>query len=127
MKLKILNALLAVMFLSFAVVQYNDPDPLLWMLVYGSMMTLCILSIFGFHPVRLMIAMIGGILILSAQHVDGFGEWLRSPNRYLLFEDLAKMQYPYIEEAREFLGLLICLAVLLFNFYKYKNSSKANQ
>ncbi len=43
---------------------------------------------------------------------QGVIDWLRSPDRSLLFDDLAKMQYPYIEETREVMGLVICLAVL---------------
>jgi len=53
-------------------------------------------------------------------HVDGMLEWLGSPNRKLLFDNIAKMQYPYIEEAREFLGLLICIAVLLYFFVRHR-------
>jgi hypothetical protein len=34
-----------------------------------------------------------------------------------LFDDVAKMQYPYIEEAREFLGLFICIAVLALQLF----------
>ena len=125
MKTKILATFLAVMFLCFALVQVNDPDPLLWILVYGSMMVISIMALFNRFPIQIMIVMAGGYLLLSALHVDGMMEWLESPNRSLLFSDIAKMQYPYIEEAREFLGLLICLLVLLFYFYLHRKTTRA--
>jgi hypothetical protein len=37
-----------------------------------------------------------------------------------LFDDLAKMQFPYVEETREFLGLLISILVLIFQGFNRK-------
>lgn len=116
--MKILKIFFAVLFLVFAIVQINDPDPLLWIVVYGSMMVVSVMAAFYRYPTRIMTVMAAGFLILTVLHFDGFADWLRSPDRRLLFDDLAKMQYPYIEEAREFLGLLICLFVLIFYFYQ---------
>jgi hypothetical protein len=45
---------------------------------------------------------------------------LKTDNKALLFDDIAKMQYPYIEQAREFLGLLICIGVLVFHVSRAK-------
>jgi hypothetical protein len=126
MKLKILDGFLTLMFVAFAAVQYNDPDPGLWMLVYGSMAVACAAAILNKFSPALMIPMAGGYLILSALHVDGMLTWLSSPNRKMLFDNIAKMQYPYIEEAREFLGLLICLAVLLYLFFRHRNKKAAS-
>ncbi len=118
MTLKIIHGFLAALFLVFAILQYNDPDPGLWMLVYGAMSIACACAIFNLYSMPLMISMAGGYLILSALHVDGMLDWLKSPNRNKIFDDVAKMQYPYIEEAREFLGLLICLLALMYLFYR---------
>jgi|ERR1051325_6920163 predicted membrane channel-forming protein YqfA (hemolysin III family) len=114
--MKIVKIFFAVLFLLFALVQINDPDPLLWIVVYGSMMVISIMAIFHRYPTRFMVVMAAGFLIMTVLYYNGFAEWLSSSDRSLLFDDLAKMQFPYIEEAREFLGLLICLAVLLFYF-----------
>jgi hypothetical protein len=53
-------------------------------------------------------------LIYAIFLFPGALDWFKSPDRSLLFDDLAKMQYPYIEETREFLGLLICVLVLFW-------------
>jgi hypothetical protein len=52
--------------------------------------------------------------------------WWQSEDRGLLFDDLAKMQFPYIEETREILGLLICLGVLAINHHYFSKKPKAN-
>lgn len=118
--MKILKIFFAVLFLTFVVVQFNDPDPLMWIIVYGAMVVISVMAFFRRYPLGVMTAMAAGYLIMTVLHFDGFTDWLASPDRRLLFDDLAKMQYPYIEEAREFLGLLICVAVLIFYFYLSK-------
>lgn len=125
MTLKIIKWSLAALFLLFAALQYNDPDPGLWMLVYGAISVACACAVFNVYSVPVMIVMAGGYLILSALHVDGMLEWLKSPNRNKIFDDVAKMQYPYIEEAREFLGLLICLIALMYLFYLQRRKGRA--
>ena len=122
MTLKVLTGFLSLMFLVFAIVQYNDPDPGLWILVYGAMFLACAASVFDRYSSPLMIGMVGGYLVLSALHVEGMLAWLNSSHRKEIFDDVAKMQYPYIEEAREFLGLLICLLVLQYLFYRERQA-----
>lgn len=112
--MRIVNFILAVMFLTFAFVQINDPDPVIWILIYGSMAVFSIMAIFEFYPKKFIIGFLVLLALYSLAYVPGVLEWLRKDNKALLFDDLAKMQFPYIEEAREFLGLLICIVVLVF-------------
>jgi hypothetical protein len=44
----------------------------------------------------------------------GVLEWLQSENKSDIFDDVKKMENLYIEESREFLGLMICIAALVF-------------
>jgi hypothetical protein len=115
--MRILNFILALMFLAFAFVQINDPDPVVWILIYGSMATLSIMAIFQFYPKKFII----GILVLflaygvyNLIYHPGVLEWLRSDNKSDIFDDVKKMENLYIEESREFLGLMICIVVLIF-------------
>jgi hypothetical protein len=55
---RVVNFVLAVMFLVFAAVQINDPDPILWILIYGSMAVFAIMAIFEFYPRKILIAAI---------------------------------------------------------------------
>lgn len=115
---RIVNFLLAVMFLAFAFVQVNDPDPIIWILIYGVMAVLAIMAIFEFYPRKVIIGLLIVFVIYSLMFGRGVMEWLQQDDKAMLFDDVAKMQYPYVEEAREFLGLMICIAVLLFYLTK---------
>ena len=113
--MKITNFILTLIFLLFAFVQINDPDPILWILIYGNMAVLCVLAMFKMRFMYWLAATIVLYGIYAALLINGAWEWLQSPDRSLLFDDLAKMQYPYIEETREFLGLLICITAAAFH------------
>lgn len=104
----------ALLFLLFAAVQVNDPDPLGWILIYGLMAVLSVLAAFRIYPRRVLWVVLAGYSVYAVVLAPGAWRWWTSEDRSLLFDDLAKMQTVYIEEAREFLGLIICLAVLVF-------------
>ncbi len=110
---RIIHLLLALMFFAFAGLQFNDPDPLLWIAIYSAMTVLCALAAFGKYYFKVMLVLAAGYLIYMVILYPGLVDWLRSSDRSLLFDDIAKMQYPFIEESREFLGLLICEVVLV--------------
>lgn len=116
--MRIFNFIMAAIFLSFAALQYNDPDPLIWISIYGSMTLFCIGSNFKrlpkYVPVVLALLFIGYCAVLSPSVLT----WLRSEDRGELFDELAKMKNLYIEETREFLGLIICLFVLAINAWR---------
>src|SRR5687768_5332347 len=113
--MKVLNLVLAVMFLLFAFVQINDPDPVLWILIYGLMAVACVLAAFDRFYTKVLIVMLLLYAAYSFVFLSGVLEWIRSDDKSMLFDDIAKMQYPYIEESREFLGLFICIAVLIMH------------
>ncbi len=106
------------MFFSFAFVQLNDPDPVLWIIIYLSMAAICILAIFKKYYKIAMAVLAAGYLVYAVILFPGLVEWLQSKDKSLLFDDLAKMQHLYIEESREFLGLVICLAVLTVYWFR---------
>jgi hypothetical protein len=112
--MKIVNFVLAVMFLAFAFVQVNDPDPIHWILIYGAMAVVSIMAAYEFYPIKFLI----GLLVIYAGYsivfIQGLREWLAQEDKSALFSEIAKMEHLYIEESREFLGLLICMIVLAF-------------
>lgn len=113
--MKILNLVLAVLFIVFAFVQINDPDPVLWILIYGSMAVACVLAAFSYYYPKVLAVMLIAFVAYSFVFLSGVIAWFRSDDKAMLFDDIAKMQYPYIEESREFLGLYICIFVLIFH------------
>ena len=110
--MKIVNLALAVMFLVFAFVQINDPDPLLWIGIYGAMAVICVLAAFRIYSRAVLLVLLALFLVYTYVLIPGIREWLSQDDRTVLLDDIAKMEHPYIEEAREFLGLVICMLVV---------------
>jgi transmembrane protein TMEM220 len=129
--MKVFNIIFVILFILFALLQYNDPDPYLWIPIYlyGSLM--CWMSYRGKPSGRGLIA---GILVYVAYAVylffedNGVLSWIRDHNA----EDIAATMHaekPWIEDAREFFGLAILVAVLAINYWRYKKriSHKINE
>jgi hypothetical protein len=81
------------------------------------MATLAIMAIFQYYPRKFLL----GILVLylaygvyTLIYHPGVLEWLQSEHKSDIFDDVKKMENLYIEESREFLGLMICIVVLIF-------------
>jgi hypothetical protein len=113
--MKFVNLLLALMFMFFAFVQINDPDPVLWILIYGAMAVTCILAAFRIYYKVALITLLVVFVAYSFVFLRGVMEWFGQPDKSVLFDDVMKMQHPYIEESREFLGLMICIIVLVIH------------
>jgi hypothetical protein len=112
--MRILNFILGIMFLSFAFLQLNDPDPVIWILIYGVMSVYCMMAMFRFYPQKFLIGTLAIYVLYSLLFVKGVIAWLKSDNPSELFDEVMKMRHWYIEESREFLGLMICMIVLIF-------------
>jgi hypothetical protein len=110
--IKAINFLLAIMFLGFSAVQINDPDPIVWILIYGSMATVCIMAAFEYYLKWLMLAQALVYIVYASTLWPSLHVWLQSSDKGMLFDEVAKMENAYVEESREFLGLVICLIVL---------------
>src|SRR5690606_19751842 len=122
--MKVLNFILAALFLLFAFVQVNDPDSLLWILIYGSMAVLAVLAMFKIYPRTVIIILLIVLFGYSLVYVPGVREWLNQEDKSELFDNVAKMNHLYIEEAREFLGLWVCIIVLIFYFIKSRRVTR---
>lgn len=112
------------MFLAFAALQINDPDPVIWILIYGVMAVVCVMAIFEYYPRKYLIGLAVIYALYSIVYLPGVGEWLAQDDKAQLFDDLAKMEHPFIEESREFIGLLICLAVLAFYLIRSRRRAR---
>ncbi|ELR73753.1 hypothetical protein C900_01363 [Fulvivirga imtechensis AK7] len=117
--MKIISVVLAVLFIAFAALQYNDPDPLLWMIVYGYVALIPILYLMKIYPVKTILFSIIVLAIFSCFYIPGVIDWLRYGTVGEITQEM-KAKKPYIEESREFLGLMIALASLFFYYIKEK-------
>ena len=89
---QILSAVVALAFACFAVLQLNDPDPIRWFLIYGSIVVVSVASIFG-HVPKLVFAGLAGVA----------GLWALS----LLPGVLSAAALTGTEEERELTGLIL--------------------
>ena len=124
--MKIFNFCFCLLFIFSAALQYNDPDPYVWMPIYLYGAVLCWLaSRKKFYPA----AYIVGIIVYLAYAVylffakDGVLEWIQKHNSENIVQTM-KATKPWIEETREFLGLLILIVVLLANFIYAKRKTR---
>ncbi len=117
--MKVLNAIFTVVFILFAALQYNDADPYVWIPIYLFAAYLC------YRAARQRFSL---KLYLIAYLVYGFyGLYLLLDKTGVLYwaterraEDIAATMQatkPWIEETREFFGLVIILVVLTINVY----------
>jgi hypothetical protein len=124
--MKVFNLIFCLLFVFSAVLQYNDPDPYLWIPIYMYGAVLCWLAFRNkYYPKAYLI----GILVYLGYAIylfftkDGVWDWITKHKA----EDIAatmKAEKPWIEDTREFFGLLILIVVLLIN-YLYSTMRKS--
>lgn len=115
-KRKIVNYILFILFLIFAVVQLNDPDGTLWFAIYLFVALICLISNFKTIPKPILIITIVGLILYSGFHFSLFIDYLQTDNKEEIFGEMV-YEKPYLEGSREFLGLLIAAAGV---FYQLK-------
>lgn len=112
--MRILNFILAVVFLLFAFVQVNDPDAALWILIYGYVSVTSVFGVFKFYPRRALALAIIACIIYLVILLPGVLAWLKEDDKTIFFDQMQDDK-PYIEESREFFGLLLAIIALVFH------------
>jgi hypothetical protein len=116
--MKVFNLIFCVLFILFAGLQYNDPDPYVWIPLYLYSAALCWWAFRQkFYP-RLYLAGLAIYLIYAAYlffSKDGMLDWIREHHSENIAQEM-KATKPWIEATREVLGLLIMVIVLLINY-----------
>ena len=115
--MKILNVVFIILFLVAAALQYNDPDPYLWIPIYLLGAFLCFKALQGkFHPLVYYISLAGYIAYAVFLFFDKTGvlSWANDHGKENIAQSM-KAGKPWIEETREFFGLLILIVVITIN------------
>ena len=119
MLLIILNGFFCLAFAGFAYVNLNDTDSWLWVPIYMVASICCGLAAFEkYYPIVYLVA-IGFYLIYAIRLFfvkDGVKDWIVKYRTPSLVESMQATK-PYIEQAREFFGLLIISAALAINYF----------
>ena len=111
MKARRSKFLASLLFAVFAIFQYNDIDPWVWIFIYGGISILCFVSAFRKIPRSLLSFSILGILIYTVILVPEIISWIEVGTPSIT--ESMKAKDPYIEYAREFFGLVISLIALV--------------
>lgn len=121
--MKIVNIILAILFVLFAFFQLNDPDPILWVSIYLLVAVAAGLLAAGkFYPT--FILFLGGVcLYFCASSIPGVIEYITNEDGNTLAQGMS-YEYPYIEETREFGGALIALLALVYMYVSGRKIQK---
>lgn len=114
-----INLFWGIIFLLFASVQFNDPDPVIWIFAYTLTAVLCFTYLKSTWAIKLKwlyllvgLAMLVGSVIQFPPQWEGFGTEMKTANNEL---------------ARESIGLLLCGLVLLVQFFCIKPKATAER
>ena len=116
--MKIFNLIFCILFVICAGLQYNDPDPWLWIPIYLYGAVLCWFAFRGeYYGGPMLIGMLAYAIYAVYLFFtdDGVVDWVTQHDA----EDIAatmKATKPWIEDAREFFGLCILIVVLLVDY-----------
>ena len=127
--MKIFNIIFIVIFIFSAALQYNDPDPYIWVPIYLYGAYLCYQAIHKrYNPVLYIIGLVIyiGYAVYLFFDKQGVLSWFGEHNAESITQTM-KATKPWIEETREFGGLLILIVVLLINMAWLKKRSSVDK
>ena len=121
-----LNIFFVLLFISCAILQYNDPDPYIWMPVYLLGAIICFMALLNqFRPALYLIAWT--IYIPYAAYIFFYDEaimtWLNEDKPQDIVQSM-KAGKPWIEQTREFLGLIILIVALIINWTWFRRKQQ---
>lgn len=126
--MKIFNIIFVFLFIVFAALQYNDPDPYIWMPIYLLGAFLCFQAIKNkYNPVLYIIGLTAYTLYGLYLFFDKTGviDWIREHHSENIAQTM-KAQTPWVEETREFFGLVILIVVLIINMMWLRKNKALN-
>lgn len=118
---KIIYIVVAGLFLLFALVQWNDPDPALWILFYGAMSVIYLLFVLqNRFAVYLSYFMLIVCVVCMGIILPEIFQWIKDGMPSIV--QSMKATIPTIEYTREFLGLLLSLLACVWVIRKHKST-----
>ena len=125
--MKVFNIVCSFLFLVAAILQYNDPDPYIWIPIYLYSAILCFLAARRkYYPALYIVGVI--LFALYAIYLffepDGVLNWLEEHDAENIVQTM-KAQKPWIEATREFFGLILLIIALLINFWNSRKQLRS--
>lgn len=123
--MKTFNLVFAILFVLFAALQYNDPDPYIWIPIYIVSAFVCVQTYKGkfdqfSHWIIVAFCLIYAVRLMIDP--NGVIAWFKEHDAENLVQSM-KATKPWIEQTREFGGLLIILIVASVNIIANKKAA----
>jgi hypothetical protein len=123
--MKTFNLVFTILFILFAALQYNDPDPYIWIPIYMVSAYVCFQTYKGkfdafSHWIIVACCVIYAVRLLIDP--NGVISWFNDHNAENLVQSM-KATKPWIEQTREFGGLLLILIVATVNIITNKKAA----
>jgi len=122
--MKIFNLILALLFFTFAYLQLNDTpgDVLFWFLIYSYTAVICAFAAWNKYNMWTIILGIVVLLYQMFRMFPAFSQWISAGTPSIVGE--MKASSPFIELVREFLGLVVCMTVLIYQYFRFSKLRK---
>ena len=123
--MKIFNLILAVLFFSFAALQLNDDpnDMWFWVFIYSFVAGVSAFAAFGKYNMWVLLLGFGAVVYQMFLRFPAFAQWIDVGMPTITGE--MKATSPHVESTREFLGLVVCLIVLVFHSVRYSRMRRS--
>ena len=122
--MKIFNLLLTALFLVSAGLQLNDPDPVLWTVLYLAIAVICGLAAFQRYNRWVILIVMAVCVYELSTLMPAFIEWIREGMPSIT--EAMKATSPHVELVREFLGVAISVVVLIFQYVRCRIQALRN-
>ena len=108
----LLPLVMGLVMLVFALLQLNDPDPLVWVVYYAAVACACTVAAYRPLPTVAFLGLAAVTLAGVVLTLPGFAEWVLNRPTSDLWAPMSADRM-YIEHSRELLGLAIAGAFLV--------------
>ncbi len=122
---KFVNIILTILFALFAAVQFNDPDPWVWVGVYGLVAGVSAFAIMGKYNKTLLLAMMAVTLVWALYLSPGVFDWFMHHDSEEIFHSMSPDKV-FIETARECFGLIIAFLAIGYHFLQARKKDLGN-
>jgi hypothetical protein len=121
--MKVFCFILAALFFASAAVQFNDPDPFVWISIYGATAVIALFAAFDKYNPWIILILMAACVYEAYQFFPGFTTWVSDGMPSITGSMQAES--PYIEMVREFLGVVITLSALIFFYVRARRKQLA--
>lgn len=109
--MRILYFFICLVFVLFAGWQYNDPDPYIWIPIYGFVALTYGLAAWNRPlPFRVLLSGLAILFVFMLSYVPDVWHWIQMGEPSIV--ESMKAERPWVELTREGLGLMLCVGFL---------------